>query len=245
MLTLSKDDSGQPEIFHSLQGEGPFIGRPSVFVRLSGCNLFCRWCDTPYTWNWEGTDFVHDRQRKYNKANEQAALDADDLYQRIQIFNCHNIIFTGGEPLVQQKRLIPLLQKLSENGYRNEFETNGTITPLPEIDALTAHYSVSPKLSNSGIPEDKRILDEALAFFAATDKAIFKFVITNDTDHAELLTLEERFKLQRERIFLMPEADTVDQLNRAQSATAALCMKHGYRYSDRLHLRLYGSGRGV
>ena len=98
VLKTSRRPSGEPEIFHSIQGEGVTAGTPSVFLRLSTCNLACTWCDTRYTWDWDNHDY--DR--------EVVALDAEDVEQRILGFRCPHLVITGGEPLIQQKALAPL-----------------------------------------------------------------------------------------------------------------------------------------
>ena len=112
MIKISNIQQGQPEIFLSLQGEGPEIGRPSIFVRLSGCNLYCVWCDTPYTWNWEGTDYKHQTLKKYSKALERSSLEFDEVASLITRFDCAHVVFTGGEPLAQHKSLLRLCENL-------------------------------------------------------------------------------------------------------------------------------------
>ena len=111
-LKLSQMKPGEPEIFHSLQGEGPFVGRPSVFVRTALCNLQCVWCDTPYTWNWEGTAFTHNLGTKYDREAQTIELEPDEVLARVSAWATSSYVLTGGEPMVQQEALTALLVRL-------------------------------------------------------------------------------------------------------------------------------------
>ena len=115
-MRLAVTEPGVPEIFHSLQGEGVSCGKPSVFVRLSQCNLHCIWCDTAYTWNFQGTEFLHRDDapgvpRKFDRAQETIDLTVEALADRLVSQPCRRIIFTGGEPLLQQRELGDLVQR--------------------------------------------------------------------------------------------------------------------------------------
>ncbi|MEM6910031.1 MAG: 7-carboxy-7-deazaguanine synthase QueE [Verrucomicrobiota bacterium] len=223
-----------PEIFHSLQGEGRHTGRPSVFVRLSGCNLHCSWCDTAYTWNW----------KEFDQEKESYEMSVADLASRIRSYGCRNLIFTGGEPLVQQSELGQLWPLLGGD-FRVEFETNGTIRPSEVTEGRADYYAVSPKLANSGNREEVRQRERALRFFAESRKADFKFVIASEADFSEVEKLRSELGLEAERIFLMPEGTMLEALDEKSEWVSELCLQHGYRFSDRLHVRLYGSKRGV
>ena len=107
IVKLSKLDSGKPEIFVSIQGEGVFAGTPCVFIRLASCNLSCSWCDTKYTWDW----------KNYEYANHVMTLHNDDIYSMIDEYNLKHVVITGGEPLLQQQALLPLITVLSKNSY--------------------------------------------------------------------------------------------------------------------------------
>ena len=241
-----------PEIFYSLQGEGISAGTPSVFVRTSGCNLQCHWCDTEYTWNWLGTKYGHAKDAgpgpaKHDRDQVQIRLSAQEIAEHILQFNCSNIIFTGGEPLLQQRVLIQLIQLLREQqpGSEFEFETNGTLVPDPDLDLYATRYNVSPKLANSGMPLTSRFRTPALQWFADSPKATFKFVATSRADAEEIIAFQSQFQLAPARILLMPEGRNRDSLNEHRALVFQLCMEFGWRFSDRLHVALFGERRGV
>ena len=246
-LTLAKNEEGTAEIFYSLQGEGPRIGRPSTFIRLSGCNLYCHWCDTPYTWNWEGTQFAHEGGVKFCKESEQLRFSVESLVEQLSNITCKNYVITGGEPLVQQKSLVELFTTLREHFPEATFdiETNGTITPTAELDEFVTTYVISPKLENSRVEEKHRVKDNAWHWFADSDKASFKFVAAQEADLEEIQTLCERFGVDRSRVYLMPLGHDDATMQNHQFAVGEMCLKYGYQFSDRLHLRLYGAKRGV
>jgi 7-carboxy-7-deazaguanine synthase len=251
MLKLAKLN-GRPEIFHSIQGEGKSIGRPSVFIRLSLCNLYCKWCDTDYTWNWEGTSFTHNNDArpgyaKYRKEDVIEMISDEAILDILAGISCRNLIFTGGEPLVQQKDLRSLFRLLKERdgAYHIEFETNGTLKPLPEVDALTDQYNVSVKLANSGVDREDRINPEAIRFFAASPKANFKFVVDDRSDLAEVQELVTTYRIRPEAVYLMPQGTTVALLREKQEWVAEICKAHNYNYTDRLHIHIWGDKRGV
>lgn len=252
-MKLARMPDGGPELFFTLQGEGRGVGRPSVFIRASLCNLHCRWCDTDYTWNWDDTSFLHERDsdpayRKYRRDEQIVDLDINSLATAALRFPCRNYVFTGGEPLVQEKAWLRLMAALDAAGVEAahfEIETNGTLLPgsdfLDRIDQL----NVSPKLANSGVPEALRRKPEVLAALAATGKADFKFVMGDEGDLAEILELVELSGIARDRVFLMPKALNPAELEARQATVAETARTLGFRYSDRLHLRLYGAKRGV
>lgn len=247
VLRLARQDDGSAEVFASLQGEGPFTGRPSTFVRLSGCNLWCRWCDTPYTWNWEGTPHPHDEDRKYVEAEESVHHELSEVAARVAALGQRALVLTGGEPLLQQRALVGLRATVEAHlgPVTVDIETNGTVPPLPGFDATVTHYVVSPKLANSGVPEGQRLRERALRWFAGCDRASFKVVVGSEGDLAEVLALQQSYGIQPERVWLMPEGRSAAALDRSAPMVARACLEHGFRFTDRLHLRLYGSGRGV
>lgn len=245
-LIVANQAQHEAEVFHSVQGEGPATGRPSVFIRLSGCNLYCRWCDTPYTWNWQGTRYDHDEGVRYRKSEEQSVINVQDLVQTVAKYECRNLVITGGEPLAQQSTLINFLSLLHDSGdYLIDIETNATLTPSAAFDDAISLYVCSPKLENAGVPEKLRINAEALNWFSRTEKAYFKFVAAKETDFDEISALAERYHIAPEKTYVMPLASTATDLAEQEVRIRALCEQRGFIYSDRLHLKLFGAGRGV
>ena len=245
-MKLARFSNGTPEIFRTLQGEGPSTGCPSVFLRLSLCNLHCIWCDTPFTWNWEGTPWEHQDLKKFSREEQILELDVEEIARKLEkpAESGDNLVITGGEPLLQQQELILLLEKVRPFFSKIEIETNGTQKPLPELERFISQYNVSPKLRNSQNSEKLRISSGALAFFAASKKAFFKFVIQSKDDIEELLELRTSHNLPTERILLMPEGRTPEALAKNRHWIAHICLQHGFRMTDRLHVQLWGDERG-
>lgn len=242
-LRLANQAAGQPEIFRALQGEGPQQGRPSVFLRLAGCNLWCRWCDTAYTWRWSDAH-LHEDGVVYDKGAEQSELALEQVLARVLALDCPSVVITGGEPLLQQEALVPLITRLRAKGIRAvDFETNGTVPPSPELVALTDLFVVSPKLSNAGVPRERRVPDSLKAFVGLP--SVFKFVVQGSEDVQEVADLVTSLGIGEDRVWLMPEGRTTEGIQRARSWVASLCLEHGYRLSDRLHVHLSGDRRGT
>ncbi|MDF1753737.1 MAG: 7-carboxy-7-deazaguanine synthase QueE [Verrucomicrobiales bacterium] len=248
-MKLARMPDGSPEIFHTLQGEGRNCGLPTVFIRSSLCNLHCVWCDTDYTWNWEGTEYTHEKQglpgyEKYRKSDVIVTLSEAEIARYLEKYPCQNYVFTGGEPLLQEKSWVKLMEILGRNCHF-EIETNGTLTPGEEFLDWIDQLNVSPKLRNSGVDANLRSKPDVLRALQATGKADFKFVVSDEEDLREVVELVDRAGISSERVFLMPKANTVAELESNQGRVAEWARERGYRYSDRLHLRLFGAKRGV
>jgi len=244
MIRLARLDDGEPAIFPTLQGEGPSTGRPSTFVRLSGCNLHCAWCDTPHTWNFQGTPFEHRSAPKFEREHEVLQLQEDDVAERIRAFAPRAVVFTGGEPLTQQRALATLVERLGPD-FVADVETNGTLAPREPLASRITTFVVSPKLANSGMDEGLRVKPDVLRAFAATGRAWFKWVVASESDVHEVADLVQRLGLPDDRQVLMPEGTTSQTLRERSPQVAAWCLERGWRFSDRLHVHLYGGGRGV
>lgn len=241
-----------PEIFHTIQGEGVSVGAPAVFIRASRCNLHCVWCDTDFTWNFEDTPWPHEKDelpdyRKFRKADVTFEISPVEAAERVMAFGCGRTVITGGEPLLQEAGFLEMIRHIRQlqSDHRFEVETNGTRIPSPGFADAVDQFNVSPKLSNAGMPETLRLNLPALEFFANLEKAWFKFVVAEPKDLEEIEMLAATCGVPIERILLMPEGRTVAELDRGAKWLAGICRDKGYRYCDRLHIRLWGDQRGV
>jgi organic radical activating enzyme len=241
-----------PEIFHTLQGEGPSVGSPAVFIRASRCNLHCVWCDTDHTWNFEGTPWPHLKDSvpgytKHRKSESSIELTPAAAAALILNHQCLRVVITGGEPLLQQDGFLEMIHQIrsSEPTTVFEVETNATLIPSDAFAAAVNQFNVSPKLANSGVAEALRFRPDALSCFAAMPTAWFKFVVTSATDLGEIQALRTRYQIANERILLMPEGRSARELDRNAAQIASICRDLGFRFCDRLHVRLWGDQRGV
>ncbi len=240
------------EMFASSQGEGKLAGTPSVFIRLSGCNLRCWFCDTPYaSWSPEGPQF-----------------SVSELVRETLATQLRHVVLTGGEPFLQPA-IEELTQELAANGLHITIETAGTVLRPVTCDLV----SISPKLASSGplkhatagvelgissnrstnshrwavLHEERRwqpsVIRELIDFAADWQ---LKFVIDSPADFEDLLTaLNSLGPLPADHIWIMPQAIRVDQLDHQASWLRPLCHKHGFHFCDRWHLRWYGAKRGT
>ncbi len=250
-MKLAKLGDG-PEIFHTIQGEGVSVGTPAVFIRASRCNLHCVWCDTDHTWNFEGTPWPHEKDSipgylKHRKADATVEITPLEAAQRVMAFGSERTVITGGEPLLQENAFLEMMAFIHARQPQHQFEveTNGTRIPSPAFHEATDQFNISPKLSNSGMSAALRLNADALKFFAQSPKAWFKFVVSAPADLAEIEHLRETYSIAISRILLMPEGRTAPELDRSAGWLADLCRERGYRFCDRLHIRLWGDKRGV
>jgi len=233
---LTVDDDDQlvvAEVFGpTFQGEGPSIGRRAGFVRLGRCNLDCSWCDTPYTWDWE----------RYDPAEELTRTSVGSVLAQLDAMAPEIVVITGGEPLLQQRRLAPTVEGCAARGWPVEIETNGTIVPDDRLASLVGQWNVSPKLTNSGVPYDKRIRPDALAALRDTGRAAFKFVATSVDDLDEVAELVDAHGL--DPVWIMPEGtDPTTWLERARELADPV-LARGWNLTPRLHVLLWGDERG-
>lgn len=232
---LTPDDDGLvvAEVFGpTFQGEGPSTGRRAAFVRLGRCNLDCSWCDTPFTWDWD----------RFDPATELRRATVPDVLAQLEAMTPEIVVVTGGEPLLQQRRLVPLVEACVARGWPVEIETNGTILPSSELLALVQQWNVSPKLANSGVPLDKRIRPDALATLVTSGRAVFKFVAAAEMDLDEVAGLVDEHALRP--VWIMPEGtDPALMVERAR-ALAQPVLDRGWNLTGRLHVLLWGDERG-
>lgn len=224
------------EIFYSIQGEGRLAGVPSLFIRCSGCNLRCVWCDTPYTsWRPEG--------------EEQSVKE---ILREVRRHPHRHVVITGGEPLIAPD-IVELSAALKHAGAHITIETAATIFKPVACDLI----SLSPKLANStpwnrqggrfaAMHEGRRLdLDVVQKFVDDYDYQV-KFVVDRPGDFAEIRAIVERLvKVDPARVLIMPQAKTRNALRRKSKWIVELCKKHGYGFSPRLHIDLFGNRRGT
>jgi len=172
-------------------------------------------------------------------------MEAAEVLDKVGSLGCKHLVLTGGEPLMHQSLLRPLLTSLRSAGYYVEVETNGTFAPRDEIAALVDCFNVSPKISNSLVEEDRRLRPQALKTFAKNPKAWFKFVVCKDGDLAEIEGLIMRFSLPRERVILMPEGTDAETILERSRWLVEICKEKGFRFSPRLQILLFGNRRGT
>ena len=233
------------ELFYSIQGEGKLAGVPSVFVRTSGCNLRCWFCDSYHT-SWEPT---------------HAWMALEDIVDEVTGYDrADHVVVTGGEPLIHEG-IVPLVDALDEAGYHVTVETNGTIHRDAAIDLA----SISPKLASSTPTpardpkgdgewrekhEARRIDLDALAQLVEDYPTQLKFVVTGPEDLDEIDDLIERVRgrtsarVRNDDILLMPEGQTEAAIAGKRGTVADLAMEHGYRYTPRLHVNLWNDEAG-
>lgn len=233
-LVVSRTPSGEPEIFKSIQGEGPSVGKASTFVRLAMCNLRCVWCDTAYTWDWT----------RFNREGRTIDVKVDDIVATVSGNGLHNVVITGGEPLLQMSPLATLARRLKAAGHTLEVETNGTVAPAAELLENISQWNVSPKLNNSRETVERREKPMALAAFVQNPAACFKFVVCGVADVEEVTAFVERHGIGRERVLLMPEGVTGDVVLERMKSLWEAAITHGYSISPRLHILVWGDVPG-
>ncbi len=165
------------------------------------------------------------------------------MAERIRALGQKRLVVTGGEPILQAAPLADLLEVLDD--LTVEIETNGTTRAPPRLDIRIDQYNVSPKLAHSGNPAELALLPERLAAYAADSRAWFKFVIAAPDDVVEVMALQRAYAIPSARIFLMPEGTDSATLRQREQWLVPLCLEHGFRLSDRLHIHLFGDTRGT
>lgn len=230
------------KIFYTIEGEGEYVGQPSVFMRLSMCNLTCKGfasadspngCDSFVSWSVK------------NRFTIQEILDLLERDGHI-IHLKHNAIWkiTGGEPLIQQNNLLELVREFTKRfGFipRIDFETNATIQPDEAWKVYKATFTTSPKLSNNGDPEERRYKPAVLRWHAQNGSG-FKFVINDVKDLDEVFEryiYKEEVKIPHSRVWLMPCCGSRQEHVQKAEMVAALCKEYDFNFSPRLQLIIW------
>ena len=224
------------EIFYSIQGEGRLLGMPSVFIRTSGCNLRCVWCDTPYTsWRPEGRGW-----------NVKAIL------REVHKYPAHHVVVTGGEPLLAPE-IEELATELKREGAHITIETAATIFKPVACDLI----SMSPKLAHSTpwkrekgkfakMHEERRLNFGVLRKFLEGYDYQLKFVVERRQDFTEIRDLlDQLVEVDRARVLVMAQGKTSGEVRRKAKWIVELCKEHGYGFTPRLHIDLFGNRRGT
>jgi 6-pyruvoyltetrahydropterin 2'-reductase len=229
------------EKFYSIQGEGKSAGVPAYFLRLKSCNLLCGGIGTDKDGQLhDGATWRCDTIEVWLKGSEISVNDIAVEY--LEQPKHTRLIITGGEPLLQQKAIIELLELIPPSRLI-EIETNGTIMPDPYL-WNRVQWNVSPKLANSGMSKEKRIHGLVLNRLAQFDSQ-FKFVISNADDLDEVFEIIHAHDLPRAKIWLMPAAETREQLYEVGPRVIALAKQHGLNFSNRLHIQIWDAKTGV
>lgn len=218
----------------TFQGEGPSCGQQALFLRLSRCNLSCPPCDTPYTWDTSRFDLREHTHRRY----------PESIISWVLAHPTNLFVISGGEPLLQQDRLLPIVTALADAGRRVEVETNGTVAPSPQMVERVASFNVSPKLAGFAADKDaeRRINPAALSTLATSGKAVFKFVVDSVAELEEVADLEARFGLRP--IWVMPEGVRSDVVVARMRQLAEDVLARGWNLTSRLHVLLWEDTRG-
>ena len=223
------------EIFYSIQGEGKYAGNPSIFLRVGGCNLSCP------GFSEKGCDSFYAVDRKYKK--EWQNLSIEEIKKEIKQYLkfSPDLVITGGEPGLYFDKLYPLIEWFSGN---ITIETNATVYPdfdkYPEYKKVA--FAMSVKLSNSGEEYKKRVKKESIKNISQNaKKSFFKFVVNiNLREEIEDITKEINLP-----VYCMPLGESKEELEKNAPFVFDFCLKNGYRYSDRIHIRLFGKKRGI
>ncbi len=226
------------EAFVSVQGEGRFAGHPALFLRFNYCNLGCSWCDTRFTWDtdkFENGDLLSPQQitKLAFELVASQSKNASDVH----------VVLTGGEPMLHQDRLPELISNLRRAGFHFfEIETNGLIVPNEQMLKSVDWWNSSPKLSNNGLNVKQNISVETLHAIAKTGKADFKFVVSSVQDIDEIIT-HYLPHVPHNSIMLMPEGFTKAKQLRHTPWVKSAAIRHGFRFSPRLHILEWGNER--
>lgn len=255
------------EYFYSIQGEGPFVGQPSLFLRMAGCNLRCgavgrelddvdpvedepvdgaSWiCDTIPEW----------KEPDYTFSPSEFVVQLEDNDWLDPVLENAHIVLTGGEPTLPKHQsavesLYELFGEMNASPFL-EVETNGTIVPTDSFDGYVNQYNVSLKLSNSGHSERRRLQSDAINWHVDNFRSsgefgsLFKFVVGAEEDVSEIESLVDEYDIPRRMVMVMPAGQTQEQLSETYELVAELSKTNQWRFSPRLHINVWNRQTGV
>lgn len=232
--------------FYTLQGEGPTMGLPCVFVRTHVCNLRCTWCDAFYTWNPASEEFWTESSRL--KFAELADLIRETWDESAPEEAQKRVIFTGGEPLIQKKQIDEVMKllwdapwpKWYKDTWKIEIETNGTLMPT-NLQLNWAQFNVSPKLKNSDNNSHQMVKPKVIQALSAAN-ATFKFVCETEADLEEI---EETYLplIKRNQLIIMPQGIRSEEIDKNMQQLYEPCMQRGYRLLGRLQAQFADGAR--
>lgn len=207
------------EVFFSIQGEGLNAGAPAIFVRFGNCNLKCTWCDTKYTWQPGVADNFE--------------VPFEKIFKEIRKYpQCKHLVITGGEPMLQQDVITAIRREFPD--YYIEIETNGSqpVRCADDVDLFTVSY----KTSNSGnAPYELKTINE---------KCVYKFVVCSEGDFDEIEKIIKKYNLPADKIFLMPEGVSREEILKKHDFIIDYCTRRGYQFTTRMHIITWGNERG-
>lgn len=220
------------EVFYSIQGEGRTLGEPRLFIRLGGCNLRCKFCDTQYSYK--------------GIFEDDSILEAEIIYDKNGVSNFShfpNWVITGGEPLLQQEEIIGLFAKYNPDWL--EIETNGTIKPLPTLQRAVNLFNISPKDPK----QQKRGLKPKLAVnfkeLERNSDYIVKFVYSNKSSEKFIKKTIKENKIDPKRVYIMAEGKNKKEQEEKMPEVIKYCLKNNYKFSPRLHVLVWNKKRGI
>lgn len=228
------------QVFATLQGEGVTAGQPAVFLRLHFCNLACTWCDTKYTWDKTRKEFWQEPvDWSYKKATDKIKTAWQEKFGLNTPDSKKRLVITGGEPLLQQGKIVKLLNLLP--GWEKEIETNGTVIPLPELS--NCQINCSPKLENSKNLLALRFKPEVLKQISSLPNSWFKFVVTQTKDLEEIDRIITSCKLNPKKIIIMPEGRTAEVVSNNLKQVESEVQKRQWQITKRNQLIWFGNKR--
>lgn len=222
----------------TIQGEGIWSGQPAMFMRMQGCTLDCVWCDTSEVWRKGNSYTFAELLYLFGKHNVVNKLKAGQ-----------HLVLTGGSPLKQQDNLVKFIQLFIQTyGFKPyiEVENECVLKPTDDFVSLVDCWNNSPKLANSGMKQRARWKFDIIDYTANLKNSWFKFVVDGVEDWEEIVySFFEPGLIHKDQVILMPQGQTQEELAKSREIAADMAVRHGVRFSDRLHITLWDKRTGV